>query len=67
MRKNVGTLDRLVRVIIALALFSLLFLETGTVRWLGLVGIVPLLTAFAGFCPLYSLLGIRSCASQKAS
>jgi len=37
------------------------FVFEGDVRWLGLVGVVLLLTALAGWCPAYSLLGIDSC------
>ena len=38
-------------------LLSLLFLLDGNARWWGLVGIVPLVTGLAGFCPLYTLIG----------
>lgn len=58
MSRNVGTADRVARVLVAIAFFSLLFLLEGTVRWIGLFGIVPLATALVGNCPLYSLLGI---------
>lgn len=51
--KNVGSVDRVVRIIIALALFSLFFLLKGGYRWLGLVGLIPLGTALVGVCPLY--------------
>jgi hypothetical protein len=61
MTKNVGTLDRVVRVIVGLALLSLLFVLEGGARWFGLIGLVPLATALAGSCPAYSLFGIRTC------
>ena len=61
MTKNVGTIDRVVRVIVGLALLSLLFVLEGAARWFGLVGVVLLLTALAGSCPAYSLFGIRTC------
>ncbi len=61
MNKNVGSGDRLVRVVVGVALLSLIWLLHGNVRWLGLIGIVPLLTAAMGFCPLYLLFGIRTC------
>ena len=48
-------------VLIGLALLSLVVLLDGQARWLGLVGLVPLLTAGLRFCPLYTLLGIRTC------
>lgn len=51
--KNVGKVDRIIRAVIALALFSLFFLLEGNLKWLGLIGLVPLGTAVIGFCPLY--------------
>ena len=60
MKTNVGSVDRVIRVIIGLALLSLLFLGKGEIRWLGLIGMVPLLTAFVSFCPMYSILGVSS-------
>jgi hypothetical protein len=62
---NVGTADRVVRVVIGLALLSALFLVNGNARWFGLIGIVPLLTAAVSFCPLYAVLGIRSSPAAK--
>jgi hypothetical protein len=57
--KNVGSIDRILRIVVGLGLISLVFLGPQT-PW-GWVGVVPLLTAFIGFCPLYTLLGIRTC------
>jgi len=67
MKANVGTIDRSIRIILGLALLSLLFLLDGRIRWVGLIGVIPLLTAVASFCPLYSILGINSCSSSKAA
>lgn len=61
MTRNVGGADRAVRVVIGLALLSLIWLLHGNVRWVGLIGLVPLLTAAMGFCPLYLPFGIRTC------
>jgi len=61
MEANVGGLDRGVRVAIGLALLSLLFVLNGDARWLGLIGIVPLITAAFRFCPLYRLVGLSTC------
>jgi hypothetical protein len=30
-------------------------------KWLGLIGLVPLLTALAGWCPAYTILGVKTC------
>ncbi|MGE0115462.1 MAG: DUF2892 domain-containing protein [Steroidobacteraceae bacterium] len=66
MQKNVGSADRVVRIVIGLALLSLLFLRQDSSRWFGLIGLVPLLTASMSWCPLYTLLGIKTCpASDK--
>ena len=61
MKANVGGIDRLLRVVIGLALLAFLVLGEGSARWLGAIGAIPLLTALVGFCPLYSLFGIRTC------
>lgn len=61
MTKNVGTVDRVLRILLGLVLLSLLFALEGGARWLGLIGLVPLLTGFAGSCPAYRLFGIRTC------
>jgi hypothetical protein len=63
---NVGTLDRIFRVIIGLALLTfaleLVYPNTGW-NWVGWLGIVPVLTALYGYCPMYGLLHINSCES----
>lgn len=57
---NVGGIDRIIRIIIGLALLSLLFILQGNLRYLGLVGFVPLITGLNGFCPIYVLLGMST-------
>ncbi|RMG42609.1 MAG: DUF2892 domain-containing protein [Acidobacteria bacterium] len=66
MDKNVGTADRVARVIVGLVLLALVFVIEGPWRWIGLIGIVPLATAALGTCPLYTLLGIRTCQADKS-
>lgn len=57
--RNEGPVDRIVRVVIGLFLLSM------TVAWpqtaWGWVGVVPLMTGVLGTCPLYRMLGIRTC------
>lgn len=63
MKTNIGSLDRLIRLLLASALFYLgLFLYPGSALGIGLVvaGGVLLVTALVGFCGLYRLLGIRT-------
>lgn len=59
MQANVGTIDRVLRIVAGIALISLVFVGPQT-PW-GWIGIVPLATALIGYCPAYSLLGIRTC------
>ena len=61
MNPNIGTVDRIIRVLVGLSLLSLFVILDGNARWFGLIGMVPLLTAGIRFCPLYTLLGIRTC------
>jgi hypothetical protein len=63
---NIGAADRAIRVILGLALLSAIFLLDGKERWFGLIGIVPLLTAAVKVCPLYTVLGLRTCAPPKS-
>ena len=60
---NEGTIDRAVRIILGLAILSLTFI--GPQSPLGFIGLVPLATGLVGFCPLYRLLGINTCAVAK--
>jgi len=66
MKANVGAIDKLLRVIAGLALLAWAVWGEGAWHRLGFIGIVPILTALVGFCPLYTLLGIRTCPVQKA-
>ena len=61
MNVNVGGIDRTLRIVAGLAILSLFFVLEGNARYWGLVGIVPLLTGFFRFCPVYPLLGINTC------
>lgn len=60
--KNVGTADRVIRIVVGLALLSLVFVGPKTL-W-GLIGLVPLLTGAISFCPAYKLIGIKTCSSE---
>lgn len=59
MKKNVGHIERIIRIIAGLGILSLAFVGPGT-PW-AFLGIVPLLTGIFGFCPPYALLGISTC------
>jgi len=62
MDKNVGSVDRLLRVVVGIALIAMVFVGPQT-PW-GWIGIVPLVTAGLSWCPLYTALGIQTCAVQ---
>ena len=59
MKKNVGGIDRTLRIVLGLVLIGLA--ASGTVGLWGYVGVVPLLTGLVGWCPPYSLLGWNTC------
>jgi hypothetical protein len=59
--KNVGSIDKVVRFIVGLVLLSLLFFVNGNLKYLGLIGLVPILTATISICPLYLIFGIKTC------
>lgn len=63
MQKNVGSIDRIARIVLGLVLVALVFVGPQT-PW-GWIGLVPLATALIGWCPAYRLLGIRTCATGK--
>ena len=59
MKTNVGGIDRVLRIVLGLALIALTL--TGAIGAWGWIGLVPLATAAMGFCPLYTVLGFSSC------
>ena len=61
MNVNVGTVDRVVRIVAGMALIGLAV--AGTRGPWGYIGVLPLLTGFMRVCPAYSLLGINTCSS----
>jgi hypothetical protein len=65
--KNVGTIDRAVRIIVGLGLLAGFFLNQSESpwTWLYLIGIVPLATGLMGSCGLYSVLGISTCPVKR--
>ena len=60
MTKNVGGIDKILRIIVGIALIASTFLVPAMTLW-GWVGIVPLVTGLFNFCPLYPLIGLNSC------
>ena len=62
MKHNVGSIDRLLRIILGLLIAIL-----GVVfdSWWGLIGIIPLATGLFSFCPLYFLLNLSTVKKEK--
>jgi uncharacterized membrane protein YfcA len=63
MTKNVGGIDRTLRILVGLGLIAAA--ATGTVGLWGYLGVVPLLTGLVGWCPPYALFGFNTCAMKK--
>ena len=56
---NVGSLDRILRIVLGIALIGLTL--NGNIGVWGWIGVVPLVTAFVKFCPVYAILGMKTC------
>lgn len=66
-KTNVGGIDRILRIVVGLALIAGFFLNTeASMRWLYLIGIIPLATGLMRTCPLYSILGLSTCPIKKS-
>jgi hypothetical protein len=63
MTRNEGNLDRAVRALAGVGLIGATL--AGVIGPWGWIGVVPLVTAAIGWCPLYSMLGINSCSLGK--
>jgi len=61
MQKNVGGIDRGIRIVIGIAVIA-----AGIVykSWWGVIGLVPIATALLGWCPPYAIFGINSCKTK---
>ncbi len=60
---NEGTIDRVLRVSLGVALVALALTKGWTWAW---IGVLPILTGATGICPLYSIFGISTCPTKKA-
>lgn len=63
MTQNVGGLDRILRIVVGIALIAAAF--TGAIGVWGYIGVVPLLTGLMGWCPPYAILGFNTCSVKK--
>jgi len=62
--RNEGGPDRAIRIVLGVVLLSLVFVGPQSL-W-GLVGLVPLATGLAGYCPLYAMFGLSTCSRRPA-
>ena len=61
MKTNLGTVDRIVRIVVGLAVVAAgVYYQS----WWALVGLVPLGTGLVGFCPAYCPLGLKTCGKE---
>ena len=63
MKRNVGTIDRIIRIVLGIALIAGALM--GYIGWWGWIGVVPLATGLMSSCLLYSLPGINTCPVDK--
>ncbi|RIW17552.1 DUF2892 domain-containing protein [Algoriphagus lacus] len=70
MKKNVGSTDKIIRLVIALVLAWLYYAGTISGTW-GIVALVVavifLVTSMVNFCPLYAILGLNSAPKSKST
>lgn len=63
MTPNIGIVDRIIRITVGLALLALVFVGPQSL-W-GLLGLIPLVTGLARFCPAYRVAGVDTCRSEQ--
>ncbi len=63
MTKNVGGIDRIIRIAVGIALIAAAAM--GSIGLWGYIGVVPLLTGLMGWCPPYAILGFNTCSVKK--
>jgi hypothetical protein len=66
MSVNVGGIDRILRIVVGLAVLALFFVLEGNARYWALLGFVPLFTGVFRYCPAYSLIGVNTCPMKRA-
>jgi hypothetical protein len=62
MKCNVGRTDKVIRIVLGLAIGTAGYFYSS---WLGLIGIVPIATALLNWCPLYLPFGIKTCKTEQ--
>ncbi len=62
MKKNIGSLDRWIRIVLGLIIAILGYMYKS---WWGLLALIPLVTAFINFCGIYAIFGISTCNKKE--
>jgi len=62
MKPNIGTVDRIVRLVVGLGILGAGYYFK---NWWGLLGLIPILTATVRICPAYLPFGFSTCAAKK--
>ena len=62
MKKNIGKIDKTIRIVLGIAI--IMFGANNNSVW-GVIGIIPIITAQIGLCPLYSIIGINTCSNVQ--
>jgi len=65
MIKNMGTIDKTIRIILGIALVAWAVIGNNQYSWIGWLGVIPLATVMLGTCPLYTVFGIKTCSTQN--
>lgn len=65
MKMNIGSMDKIIRILVGIFFVSMFFWVDSSLKYVGVVGLVLLVTSFVGFCPLYSFLGINTCKTKS--
>ncbi|WP_339690200.1 DUF2892 domain-containing protein [Celeribacter baekdonensis] len=66
LKQNIGKIDRILRIVVGAALILGFFMNPdASMRWLYLLGIIPLATGLMSSCPLYSIFGFSTCPMKK--
>ena len=64
MNINVGKYERVIRIVVGIAIIGW---GVYAKNWWGIIGAVPLLTGLIGWCPPYAMFGINTCSTKKSN
>ncbi len=69
--KNVGGIDKVLRIIVGIIMLSFVLMAfigpQTTWAYLGLIGLIPLITGIIGYCPTYQLVGMNTYKNKRRS